>query len=306
MIKKFLKFLVNPNYRFLILSNQGKYRSMPDEDFLKKKFRIRMGQELDLENPKTFNEKLQWLKLYNRQPIYTTMVDKYAVKQYVTDQIGSEYVIPTLGVWDHFDEIDFDSLPDRFVLKVTHDSGGIAICKDKKTFDKEAARAKIEKSLKRDYYNIGREWPYKNVKPRILAETFLENAEGKELVEYKIFCFNGEAKIILVCKGQAHGNGRTNDYCDTNLQRFPFTSLYPNSKGELDKPALLPELLKTAEKLSQGIPQVRVDLYICNNQIYFGEFTFFHNSGFCSFDPKEWDETLGSWIKLPKKQGETL
>lgn len=282
------------------MGSQSFLKKMSDEKYLKMIFKDKTGYPLNLENPKTFNEKLQWLKIYNRNPIYTMMVDKYEAKKYVSNIIGEEYIIPTLGVWDSFDDIDFDVLPNRFVLKCTHDSGGLVICHNKNELNKEYAREKIEKCLQRNYYWSNREWPYKNVKPRIIAEEFLEDMD--ELVEYKMFCFNGEVKMILVCKGQAHGEGRTNDYCDMSLHRLPFTSLYPNSKGELSVPKELSELLDVAKKLSVGIPQIRVDTYLADGKIYFGELTFFHNSGMAKFDPPEWDEKLGEWIKLPSKK----
>lgn len=282
------------------LASKGTFDRMSDEKYLKMRFKHKFGYELNLDDPKTFNEKLQWLKLYNRKPEYTRMVDKYEAKLHAAEIIGEEHIIPTLGVWEKFDDIDFSALPDKFVLKCTHDSGGLVICKDKSKFDKNAARKKINKSLRTNYYLHGREWPYKDVKPRIIAEEFMEEIGDKAPVEYKIFCFNGEPKIVLVCKGAAHGDGRTNDYCDTDLNRLSLTSLYPNSKGDLEKPASLSEMLALAKRLSNGIPQVRVDFYDCNNKIYFGELTFFHNSGFCQLNPAEWNETLGSWITLPK------
>lgn len=275
---------------------------LPDRLYISLFYYLKMRKRLNWNNPETFNEKLQWLKIYDRKEIYTTMVDKYAVKEYVASQIGEAYIIPTLGVWDSFDEIDFDSLPDQFVLKCTHDSGGLAICRDKSAFDKASAKKKIERSLKCNYYYGSREWPYKNVKPRIIAEEFLSNLDGKETVEYKIFCFNGTAKMVLVCKGQAHGSGRTNDFCDLELNRFPFTSLNPNSEEKLVKPEQLSEIIGVAEKLAKDIPQVRVDTYLTNGKVYFGEMTFFHNAGFCKIEPEEWDYELGRWIQLPSKQ----
>lgn len=270
---------------------------VPDKIFLKLLYKERMGQRLNIDNPTKFSEKLQWLKLNDRNPEYTRMVDKYEAKVYVAEKLGDKYIIPTLGVWDKFDDIDFDALPEKFVLKCTHDSGGLVICHDKSKLDMDSARAKIERCLKRNYYWSSREWPYKNVKPRIIAEQFLEDMD--ELVEYKMFCFDGEVKMILVCKGQGHSAGRTNDYCDLNLHRFPFTSLNPNSKGDLPIPKEMPEILDIAQKLSAGIPQLRVDTYVADGKIYFGELTFFHNSGMCTFDPPEWDEKLGEWINLP-------
>lgn len=289
------------NVIFFRRVRNGFYDNMSDEEYLKKMYKQLTGKKLNLENPKTFNEKLQWLKLHNRKPEYSQMVDKYGAKQYVAEKMGEEYIIPTLGVWENFDDIDFDALPEQFVLKCTHDSGGLVICKDKSKLDIEAAKKKINRSMKRNFYLFGREWPYKNVKPRIIAEKFMSDLGNEEgLVEYKFFCFNGEVKIILVCKGGAHGNGRTNDYCDLQLNRYPFTSLYPNSEGEVTRPEELPELIAFAEKLSAGIPQVRIDTYLAGGKIYFGEMTFFHNSGFCTFNPEEWDAKIGEWIVLPE------
>ena len=299
-IKRLFKVLFLPEYRFMLKMKLGLYNKMSDEKFLRKRYKMVMKSELNLDQPMTFNEKLQWLKLYDRNPLYTKMVDKYEAKEYVAEKMGKEYIIPTLGVWDKFSDIDFDSLPNQFVLKCTHDSGGLVIVKDKSKFDKEIAKEKIDRCLKRNYYWHGREWPYKNVKPRIIAEKFLEDMD--ELVEYKMFCFSGEVKVVLVCKGQAHGAGRTNDYCDINLNRLPFTSLNPNSDGELPVPKELPLLIDFAKKLSVGIPEVRVDTYLANGKIYFGELTFFHNSGLAKFNPPVWDEKLGEYITLPSKE----
>lgn len=287
---------------FSALDRREMLHWMPDKLYLQIGFRLCMGQKLDLVNPQTFNEKLQWLKLYDRRPEYIRMVDKHEAKVYVGERLGKQYIISTFGVWDSFDDIDFEILPERFVLKCTHDSGGLVICREKSKLDKAAARSKIEKCLQRNYYWHGREWPYKAVKPRIIAEQFMEDPIGGELVEYKTFCFNGRAKMILVCKGEAHGCGRTNDYCNIDLVRFPFTSLNPNSKGKLEKPKELPEIIALSEQLTQGIPQARIDTYLVGHKVYFGEITLSHNSGFCSFEPPEWDKTIGSWILLPGKK----
>lgn len=298
-MNKYKRLFLDRGFRFGVLNRFGFFDRLPDEEFLKRSYKARFGKELDLENPKSYNEKLQWLKLYDRKPEYTRMVDKYEAKQYVAELVGEDCIIPTLGVWDRFEDIDFDSLPNKFVLKTTHDSGGVVICKDKASFDMQKAKERLDASLKNDFYLRHREWPYKDVKPRILAEQYIEDMN--ELVEYKFFCFDGKAKMILVCKGTAHSGERTNDYCDLALNRFPFTSLNPNSTGELPVPKELPELIAFAEKLSQGIPQLRVDTYLADGKIYFGELTFFHNGGFCKMDPAEWDEKIGAWITLPEK-----
>lgn len=301
-VQKGIRYITNKRYRQRVNLRYKDCSSMPDDEFLKLEFEIILGEKLNLDAPETFNEKLQWLKLYNRKPEYTAMVDKQAAKEYVAERMGTDCIIPTLGVWDCFEDIDFDTLPEKFVLKCTHDSGGVVVCKDKNKLNRHKAKSILEKSLKRNFYLRHREWPYKNVKPRIIAEQFLEDMD--ELVEYKMFCFDGKVKMILVCKGQAHSGGRTNDFCDVNLQRLPFTSLNPNSEGELKVPDELPQLISFAETLSAGIPHLRVDTYLADGKIYFGELTFFHNSGLCSFDPPEWDKILGDWITLPEQTEE--
>ena len=194
-IKIVFSALYDENSRFRIKNKLGLYNNVSDDEYLKKLYKFRMGKELDLNNPKTFNEKLQWLKIHNRNPLYTTMVDKYAVKKYIADKIGEKYLIPTLGVWDNVEEIDFDKLPKQFVLKCTHDSGGIVICKDKSVLDYDKAKKKLKKSLESHFFLKWREWPYKDVKPRIIAEKFMEDDNANELVDYKVLCFNGEPKI---------------------------------------------------------------------------------------------------------------
>ena len=297
--KKGLRYLSDKEYRFNVNTARGLNHDMPDEEFLRKQFHIRMGYDLDLEHPKTFNEKLQWLKLHDRRPEYTMMVDKYAVKDYVAEKIGAQYVIPTLGVWEHFDEIDFGTLPEQFVLKCTHDSGGGTICKDRKTWDKEAARKKLEKHLKRNFYWPAREWPYKDVPPRIIAEPYLTNDSSAELMDYKLMCFGGKVKCSFVCSERFGGEGLKVTFYDTDWKEMPFERHYPRSKYPIKKPMNYEEMVQLAEKLAQDIPFVRVDFYECNGQTYFGELTFYPGAGFEEFTPSEWDRTLGDWIQLP-------
>lgn len=299
---KACKYIFSRDYRFIIRANKFAYNDWSDEKYLKRKYKAYIGKELDLENPQTFNEKLQWLKLYDRKPIYTTMVDKYAVKQYVAEQIGEEYIIPTLGVWDRFDDIDFDALPDQFVLKCTHDSGGLVICRDKSKLDKVAAKAKIEKFLKREYFWRQREWPYKNVKPRIIAEQYMEDSKTAELRDYKFFCFNGAVKALFVAtERQKAGEEVKFDFFDPDFNRLPFRQGHPNAKTTPEKPVRLEEMKRLAEALSKGIPHVRVDFYEVDGRVYFGELTFSHFAGLVAFEPEEWDYTFGSWIQLPEK-----
>ena len=278
-------------------------RVLPDSTFLKLKYRYRMGKRLNLKKPTTFNEKLQWLKLYDRKPEYTTMVDKYEVKKYVANKIGTEYVIPTLGIWDKFEDIDFDSLPNKFVLKCTHDSGGLCICKDKSKFDIIKAKQKINKALKRNYYCLGREWPYKNVKPRIIAEQYMEDTKTSELRDYKFFTFNGEAKILFIATDRQKKNEETKfDFFDMEFNHLPFTNGHPNAKILPQKPERFEEMRILAQKLSKDIPHLRVDFYEVDGKVYFGELTFYHWNGMVKFDPEEWDYKIGSWINLPSQK----
>ena len=304
MLKKLLKMVFDSKYRFQVLDYRGFYNSMDDEKYLKKKFKSRMGRKLDLENPQTFNEKLQWLKLYDRKDEYTTMVDKYEAKKYIADKIGEEYIIPTLGVWDKFEDIDFDKLPDRFVLKCTHDSGGLVICKDKNKLDIDAAKEKINNSLKNNFYYWGREWPYKNVKPRIIAEEYMENIENgvEGLRDYKFYCFNGEAKYLYVSEGlEDHATAKISFLTtDWNFAEFG-RSDYEDFEKLPEKPANFDKMIKLANELSTGVAFLRVDLYEINGRIYFSELTFSPCSGFMPFDPEEWDYTCGKFIELPKK-----
>lgn len=304
-LKNVKLFFCNPKARFRILTSRGLYRNLDDEKYLKKTFKVLMEKDLDLENPKTYNEKIQWLKLYDRNPQYTLLVDKHEVKKIVADLIGEEYIIPTLGVWDHFDEIDWDHLPKQFVLKCTHDSGGLVICKDKEKLDIEAAKKKIERSLSKNYYLSGREWPYKNVKPRIIAEQYMEDGELQELRDYKFFTFDGVVKALFIATDrQTAGEETKFDFFDREFKHLDVRNGHPNAEVPPKKPEKFDEMIELAEKLSKGIPHVRVDFYEVNDKVYFGEMTFSHWSGMMPFEPASWDETFGSWITLPKKTKE--
>lgn len=275
---------------------------LPPKAFVITKYYLYNHKWLNLNVPQTYNEKLNWLKLYYHNPLYTTLVDKVLVKEYVVKKIGREHIIPTLGHWDSFDEIDFDKLPNQFVLKTNHDSGGIVICKDKATFDKEAAKKKLMKSLKHDYYRFSKEWPYKNVKRQILAEQYMEDESGFELKDYKWFCFDGEAKILFIASDRQVKEVETKfDFFDVDFNHLPIINGHPNAVLPIPKPNGFEKMKELAQILSNGLPHVRIDFYDVNGQIYFGEMTFYHNSGFAVFEPDRWDKTLGSWIKLPTK-----
>ncbi len=285
----------NDKRHFLIcLMNKNLFFFLPDKVYLKIKYSLCLRKKIDFDNPKAFNEKLQWLKLYDRKDIYTTMVDKYEVKKYIENIIGKEYIIPTVGIYDRFDDIDFEKLPNQFVIKCTHDSGGLVICKDKNKFDKKGARKIINKSLKRNYYYSGREWPYKNVKPRIIIEKYM----GTNLNDYKIFCFNGEPRFTLVCSNRK-GNYKNTDFYDNDWNLLPFTRTnHENNPFGIEKPKNFFTMLNIAKKLSKLIPFIRVDLYEIDNIVYFGELTFYPSAGFEGFAPEEWDYKLGKLIDL--------
>ena len=273
---------------------------MPDEEFLKQKYLENTGKELNLDNPQTFNEKIQWLKLHDRNPLYTTLVDKYAVKQYVADKIGPEHVIPVIGgPWNDANEIDFKALPEQFVLKCNHDCGSVVICTDKTKLDLFAVREKLNKALKRNYYYVGREWPYKNVKPCIFAEQYLVDESGYELKDYKFFCFSGEPKCMFIATDRMKSDEETKfDFFDINFNHLPITNGHPNSVTKLVRPHRFEEMKTLAAILSQGIPHVRIDFYESGDRAIFGEMTFYHWGGCMPFDPPEWDNKLGNWINL--------
>jgi hypothetical protein len=291
--------LIFPFPKFL--GSRGFFHNMNDEAYLKRSFKAEMGYELDLENPRTFNEKLQWLKLYDRNPEYTLMADKYAVRQFVSERIGKDYLIPLLGVWDSFNEIDFDKLPDRFVLKTTHDSGTVMLCKEKESFNVEHAKKKLTKSLNRNFYYGGREWVYKDITPRIIAEEFMVDESGTELKDYKFFCFDGEPKGLFVATDRSVHETKF-DFFDIEFNHLGIVQGYPNSDKSITKPIGLEEMKKIAKTLSRNIPHVRVDLYDVNGRIFFGEMTFFHFCGYVPFEPDEWDLKFGEYITLPEKK----
>lgn len=294
-LKQIVRFFTDSRYRFVSLAEKGLLNWMPDEQYLTKKYKIVMGKKLDLTRPVTFNEKLQWLKIYNRKPIYTQMVDKYEAKHYISQRIGQQYVIPTYGVWEHFDDIDFASLPDRFVLKTTHDSGGVVLCENKDTFDYAKAKQKLEPRLKNNFFWHGREWPYKNVRPRIIAEEYLQLGQVED---YKMMCFNGEVKCAFICSGRGTKDGLRVTIFDMDWNVMPMKRHYPNVKEGFPKPEHFDEMVMLSEKLSEGIPFLRVDFYEVAGKLKIGELTFFPASGFEKFSPESWDETLGNWISL--------
>lgn len=280
---------------------------IPDSLFVRLKFKKAMGKWPDLKHPKTYNEKLTWLKLHDHNPEYTRMVDKYEAKNYVANIIGEEYIIPTLAVWEKAEDIDFDKLPDKFVLKATHDSGRVIICKDKSKLNKEEAIAEMKKSLKRDFYAVTREWPYKNVKPRIIAEELLEPNDGNDISDFKVHNFNGIPKFILVCKDRFKEAGLTEDFFDTNWNHIEVKRPgYPNASVLENKPEELEKMLQISEKLSKDFPFIRTDFYSLEDKLYFGEITLYPASGAFPFEPEYYDDIFGKDLVISELGGGKL
>ena len=271
-------------------------RLLPDPLYLRWRYKLAFGRQPDLAEPRTYNEKLQWLKLHDRQPLYHTLVDKVAVKQYVAERIGAQYVVPTLGVWESSDRIDWESLPDRFVLKCSHDSGSALICRDKSVFDISKAK-RLDDFLAVDFYALAREWPYKGVPRRILAEEYL----GDNIPDYKFFCFDGEPRLMFVASDRNVAGSETRfDFYDMDFRHLDVRNGHPNSPEPMAKPACWEEMKDLARRLSAGMPHVRVDFYEVDGKVYFGEYTFYHWGGMVPFDPPCWDVTIGDMLKCTK------
>jgi len=282
---------------FKLMSNKLMIKTVPTRLWLKTEYYIRVNKNLNLSNPQTYNEKLQWLKLYDRKPEYTMMADKYEVRKYIADKIGEEYLIPLLGVWEKFESIDFDKLPNQFVLKPNHTSGNVFVCKDKTKINYEELEKEVNSWMERDYYWVHREWPYKNIQPRIICEKYMVDESGVGLKDYKFFCFNGEPKAMFIATDR--GIDTRFDFYDMEFNHLPFMQHYKNSDKNIQKPAGFDEMIKLSKILSKEIPHVRVDFYDINGRIYFGEMTFYHFSGCEKFEPEKYDEIFGSWLVLP-------
>lgn len=268
---------------------------VPDELFLKISYHLKTKRNLDLNNPKTYSEKINWLKVYDHNPLYTTLVDKYEVRNYVKERIGEEYLFPLLGVWNNVNEIDFDKLPEKFVLKCTHDFGSVIIVEDKKLMNVRLIKKQLNAQLKYNFYYRGREWAYKNVKPRVIAEKFMEDG-NKRLIDYKFFCFNGRVEFMFIATGR--GLDLRFDFFTRDFKHINTTNGVPNADITPNKPESYEEMIIIAEKLANGINNVRVDLYDINNKVYFSELTFYHNGGMVAFEPYEMDERLGKYFLM--------
>ncbi len=295
---KIIKCIREPSIIILYLMSKNFLWWLDDKSYIKLKYRLMVKSKLNLENPLTFNEKLQWLKLYDRKPEYTKMVDKYEAKKYVANIIGKKYIIPTLGIYNKFEEIDFEKLPDKFVIKPTHTSGDIFVCKDKNEIDYKKLKKEVKKWLKRKYYYLHREWPYKNIKPRIIIEEYMENESKEELKDYKIFCFNSEPKVTLVCSNRFQELKET--FFDNDWKELDVTEGGHEKEKNIQKPINFEKMKELAKILSNNIPAGRIDLYEINGQIYFGEITIYPKSGYEEFSDERYNVLWGNWIQLPK------
>lgn len=269
--------------------------------YLRLKYWRTMGAVLHLSHPRLYSEKLQWLKLHYRRNIMSVLVDKASVKDYVSHIVGSDYVIPTIGIWDNVSDIPWESLPDSFVLKCTHDSGGVIVCKDKRTLNIEKAKQLLTQRMSSSYYEQNKEWPYKNVKPRIICEQYIGDGQCS-INDYKWFCFNGVPKLLFIATDRDDDTTETKfDFFDMSFNHLDIINGHPCSSVEINKPVGFEEMKKIAGRLSQGFPHVRIDLYDVAGKVYFGEYTFYHWGGFVPFEPKSWDGILGQWLELPQK-----
>ncbi len=300
--RKLRHYLIDPGKIVTALAARGFFNWLPDKPYLKMVFRARMKSKLNIEDARTFNEKQQWLKLYYRTDEQIRVADKVEVRPFVEHKIGKDYLIPAIGVYDRVSDIPWSDLPDRFVLKCSHASTANIVCKNKDALDISDAETKLTRWMKRNWFWYGREWPYLAIKPRILAEHFVDDGHAGGLIDYKFFCFDGEPRMMFVATDRQSKDDETKfDFYDLDWNWLPIQNGHPNAGDTLEKPDALGEMISLARTLSKGFPHVRVDLYYVAGRIYFGEMTFYHYSGFTPFIPAQWDVTLGNWLTLPEK-----
>lgn len=303
--KNIINILKNPLKIIAFYGGKGYFKWIPDHIYLKILYYTAFNKKLDLDEPVTYNEKIQWLKLYDRNKEYVKLVDKYEVKKIISKKIGDNHIIPTIGIWDHPDEIDWDILPERFVMKTTHDSGGFIICSDKSKINKNEALEKIKKSYSNNYYYAGREWPYKVIQPRIIIEEFKTTKSGESIKDYRFFCFNGQPKFLSVDYNFTNKSAIRRNLYDLDWNLLDAEITYPRDPGtKSNKPENFEKMIEIVEKLCKNIPHVRVDLYNVDGEIYFGEMTFYHQGGFGVIRPIEFAKQMGDWINLPSAKGQ--
>lgn len=294
------KVIANPYKVIPYLASKGLLNKLSDKFYLKLMFRARIGKKLNIKNPETFNEKIQWLKLHDRKEYYSDIVDKLKVRDYISETIGESYLTPLINVYDDVEQIDFDSLPNKFVLKCTHDSGGVVVCDDKRSLNVNKAKRKLKRHLKSKYFYHGREWPYKNVVPKVICEEYIEHDVSEGLIDYKLMCFNGKVKCSFVCLERNSSDGLKVDFYNLDWNLMPFERQYKNSGSKITKPLNYELMINLAERLAKEFSFMRVDFYEVKGKLYFGEMTFHPGSGFEKFKPYEYDVKLGNWITLPK------
>ncbi|MGN0981832.1 MAG: ATP-grasp fold amidoligase family protein [Candidatus Limivicinus sp.] len=325
-MNKYLRFISDKNFRFHYLAAKGFFNFLPDAVFIRRKYFLAYGKPLNLDKPTGFNEKLQWLKLNDRKPLYAQLADKYSVREYIAERVGEEYLVPLVGgPWSSAGQIDIASLPDQFVLKCTHDSGSVIVCSDKSNFDMKSAQERLEKRLQRNYYYGDREWQYKNIHPQIIAEEFLscpsntsaaplpdvpldpQQLQGSVgLLDYRFLCFEGQVRALILDIGVIDSSGKATasfyrNIYDRDFQLLPVRLSHANYPQAIAKPKNYQAMVQLAEQLSRGFPHLRVDMYNLDGEIKIGELTLHHGSGMSNFfDPPEWDEIFGSWLTLPK------
>lgn len=301
--KILIKYILNRNIRFTVNNEHGLYSKVPDDKILKKMFKIWVGYDLNLSKPITYQEKMQWLKLYDRKDLYTIMADKIKMKDFVSQKIGKEYVVPIIACWNSPQEIEFDKLPNQFVLKCNHNSGtGMYICKDKSSMRVGTIKKNLEKGMKEDYFTYAREWPYKNIERKVFAEKYLENNDGSEITEYKVLCFEGKAKLVELILNRFKGNATQDFYTPDWVKTEIYENDIPPSDNEFVRPENLSRIIELSEILAEGIHHLRVDWYEVNGKIYVGELTFFDGGGFSLFYPQKYNEIIGSWIQLESEE----
>lgn len=271
-------------------------RFIPDEPYLKMVFWIKTGKKLNLKNPVTYCDKLNWLKLHDVHPEYTRLVDKVAVRDYLKEILGEDICLPLLGVWEHYDDIDFDALPDKFVLKCNHDSGSVKVITDKAAMDHAALREFYESRLKQNPYLLGREYPYRDVPPRIYAEQYMVPAGDSDINDYKFFCFDGKPEILFVATERS--TDCKFDFFDMDFNHLDIDNIHPQSGKPIEKPKTFEQMKQLAAKLSQGMKFVRIDLYEIDGKLWFSEFTIYHAGGFWPMSPVEWEYKLGDLIRI--------
>lgn len=301
-MNKFIMGIKNPRLVLMAFLNLKIFRLLSDSAYLKLRYFITLGEKLNLKNPKTFNEKLQWLKINDRKAIYTTMADKYSARQFIQNKYGKEYLIPLLGIWNKFDEIDFEKLPNQFVIKCTHDSASTYICKDKSKLNIKKLKKHCNKHLKKSYYYYAREWPYKNITPRIICEKYMINKNKKRGIEYKLICIQGKVQIIYARVNNEPPKGTTLNFFDTNWNELPLKLGFDSTSEVIKKPVNLSKMIEIAEEISKDIIFIRVDFYEIDNKLYIGELTFYPHAGWLNIDYDETTRALDELLQLPLQE----